>query len=480
MCKGMRMRKSVTLLLILVFLLASSITTPLLVKAELKTIVVPDDYPTIQEAIDHSNAGDTVFVRAGKYTLTGLLSGLIIDKPISLIGENRENTILTKIPYKYEYCTIEISADNVTFSGFTVKEGRSNIMVSGSNCKIIDNKIINSYYVGIGIGGSNNVISGNEITGHPSRGISMSSSDSLITNNNIANNCAGITIDSCKNVTISQNNITKNGIGGGLALSWDGPFYIEENNITYNQGFGIQFGKGTNNATVYKNNIIANQYGFNLLNYITIPADFLGFGNQVYYNNIVNNGVNAKVEHTCIFTANVSEGEGNGTDVVSWDNGKVGNYWSDYLSKYPNATEVDNSGIGDAPYVIDENNKDRYPFFELLTFEPPEIAVLSPIAQTYNETSVPLVFTVSKLTNWTGYSLDGKEPITVTGNMTLTGLSNGSHNVTVYAKDLVDTENSETVWFNVAAPFPVVPVAVVIVAVVIAAGLLVHFKKRKR
>jgi parallel beta-helix repeat protein len=379
------MRKSITVLLILVFLTASSIATPLPVKAEPKTIVVPDDYPTIQEAIDHSNAGDTVFVKAGKYTLTGLVSGLTIDKPISLIGENKENTILTKVPYKYEYFTIEISADNVTFSGFTVKEGRRDIQVSGSNCKIIDNNIIDSYTTGIGIRGSNNVVSGNNITGNPSFGIYMSSSDSLITNNNIANNNAGIIIDSCKNVTISQNNITKNGSGGGLALRWDGPFYVEENNITNNQGFGIQFGEGTNNATVCKNNIIVNQYGFNLLNYITSPfgITFLGFGNQVYYNNIVNNHVNANVEYTCVFTANVSEGEGNGTDVVLWDNGLVGNYWSDYE--------------GQGAYVIDGNNVDHYPLtqqVDITTTAPTPKPATTP-AGGFPPITIATIFTVS-------------------------------------------------------------------------------------
>jgi hypothetical protein len=112
---------------------------------------------------------------------------------------------------------------------------------------------------------------------------------------------------------------------------------------------------------------------------------------------------------------------------------------------------------------------------------PPKISVLSPLSQQYNESSVSLVFTVDKPVNWTGYSLDGKENITVTGNTTLTGLSNGSHNVTVYAKDLVDAEASDTVWFNVAELFPVVPVAAVSVAVVavVGAGLLIYFKKRK-
>ena len=33
------------------------------VKEQPKTIVVPDDYPTIQSAIDNASAGDTVFVK---------------------------------------------------------------------------------------------------------------------------------------------------------------------------------------------------------------------------------------------------------------------------------------------------------------------------------------------------------------------------------------------------------------------------------
>jgi len=39
----------------------------------------------------------------------------------------------------------------------------------------------------------------------------------------------------------------------------------------------------------------------------------------------------------------------------------VGNYWSDYLTKYPNATFVDSSGVWNTPYVIDANNTDYYP-----------------------------------------------------------------------------------------------------------------------
>jgi nitrous oxidase accessory protein NosD len=44
-----------------------------------------------------------------------------------------------------------------------------------------------------------------------------------------------------------------------------------------------------------------------------------------------------------------------------WDNGTVGNYWSNYTQKYPNVREVGSSGIGDIPYVIGTNNTDFHP-----------------------------------------------------------------------------------------------------------------------
>jgi len=112
---------------------------------------------------------------------------------------------------------------------------------------------------------------------------------------------------------------------------------------------------------------------------------------------------------------------------------------------------------------------------------PPEIKIVSPINQTYNGSSVPLVFTLNKPVNWTGYSLDGQENVTVTGNTTLSELSNGLHNITVYAKDSFEnTGASETITFSVDVPFPVVPVAAASGAAVavIGVGLLVYFKKR--
>ncbi len=163
-----------------------------------------------------------------------------------------------------------------------------------------------------------------------------------------------------------------------------------------------------------------------------------------------------------------------------WDNGSIGNYWSNYTIKYPNASEIGNTGIGDTPYVIDSDNVDRYPL--MYPLGAPEITVFGLENATYSG-SVFLNFSVSKSTVWMGYSLDGGDNVTVAGNLTLNGLATGFHNLTVFANDSFENVvASETVVFTVASePFPVVPVTAVSVVVVAlaVAGLFVYHKKHK-
>ena len=65
------MNKSVALLLVLVLLTTLCLGVFLPVQTTPRTIVVPDDYPTIQETIDSANTGDTVFVKK-EHTVHGL------------------------------------------------------------------------------------------------------------------------------------------------------------------------------------------------------------------------------------------------------------------------------------------------------------------------------------------------------------------------------------------------------------------------
>ena len=101
----------------------------------------------------------------------------------------------------------------------------------------------------------------------------------------------------------------------------------------------------------------------------------------------------------------------------------------------------------------------------------------------YNMNSVPLSFSVSQPTAWTGYSLDGQDSVTVMGNVTLSGLSYGSHYVTVYANNSAGIAcTSETIYFSISQPFPTTwaAAAAIFTVIVVVAGLVVFFRKRKR
>ena len=339
-------------LLITSSVLVVSVSDAQLVKANPKTIIVPDDYPTIQAAIDNASQDSTVFVKSGTYHET-----LTIEKPLSLIGEDSQNTIIKGIWNGHiQRPTIQISSDNVTISGFTIRDSlQVGIWVEriGSNkqplgCHIIGNNIMNNT-LGIHTFGmsnpttgirypSNLVISDNTITQNTEYGIYCTTSNSTISGNNVTDNgWEGIIIDECVNVTVRGNNIKRN--SRGLLLRWWGPFYVFGNNIT-DTGVGVVFGEYCSNSRVYEKNIAENSIGIQLDN--VGDPDLIGKYNIVYNNNLVNNYQQVTVNPN--------------SDVVSWDNNREGNYWSDY-----NGKDANSDGIGDTPYVIDANNKDRYP-----------------------------------------------------------------------------------------------------------------------
>jgi hypothetical protein len=124
----------------------------------------------------------------------------------------------------------------------------------------------------------------------------------------------------------------------------------------------------------------------------------------------------------------------------------------------------------------------------------PRLSVLSPNpAKTYNSTMLPLNFTVSEPASWLGYSLDGEAPVTITGNTTLSGLSDGTHTIVVQAEDTTgSTGASSPVTFKVethtvgqptepqSASFPLPLAVVTAVALLAGATLIAYFRKHKR
>jgi hypothetical protein len=114
-----------------------------------------------------------------------------------------------------------------------------------------------------------------------------------------------------------------------------------------------------------------------------------------------------------------------------------------------------------------------------------KVNVLSPLSQTYEESSIPLNFTVSRANNVVTYSLNRKDNVTLYGNTTLTGLSNGMHSVTVYTNDTFRYTDSQTVTFTIDKQEPfstltvVIGLVVVVVFVVAIASLIFYRRHRK-
>ncbi len=117
---------------------------------------------------------------------------------------------------------------------------------------------------------------------------------------------------------------------------------------------------------------------------------------------------------------------------------------------------------------------------------PPVVIILSPANTTYTSTSVDLILSISEVTTWIRYSLDGGANVTITGtSATLTGLALGSHRVRAYANDTTGLiGSSSTVYFTIAeAPAPEINwtliIAVAVIFIVIGAVAVYFIMRRK-
>ena len=174
-----------------------------------------------------------------------------------------------------------------------------------------------------------------------------STTNTTITSNRISNNMNGITFDASSNNTVTGNTITNNEVG--ISVRWSSlNNSIYANHLTANNSTGIYIAESESNSII-GNNITNSGRG--------IYTEYCGV-NIIHHNNFINN---TQQWDDIGFTPWPIPLQ---ISVSIWDYGNEGNYWSDYEDKYPNATELDGSGIWNTPYVLDENNKDKYPLMK--------------------------------------------------------------------------------------------------------------------
>jgi hypothetical protein len=364
---------------VLIFLLCFVylvILNDLTVKAEFEMIVVPDDFSDLVDAVGNATEGDTIFVKKGTYEITSpdvnntlLLSGIEINKSLSIIGEDQENTIIvfppdTRVGFPLLFSTkqgFNIYADNFRISNLTVTNCDYGVNVHGNGAQVsniitsglalqgsfstVSKTILESQLRVIGssqmvtqctirgtvdINGSQNNIVGNDvklcylkgsyntISGNSFHTLFLEYSDSnLIHNNTLSSICVGSDGHECSNNTVSVNTFDGDYIWGILMCA--GSYNVFHDNLIWNynegnSGYGIAIG------------------GY------TLVAEY----NTFYRNTLKNNNRNVGANWEILGAGNF------------WDNGVEGNYWDDY-----NGTDNDGDGIGDVPHIVEGCKRDE-------------------------------------------------------------------------------------------------------------------------
>jgi hypothetical protein len=353
-------------------------------EAESRTLIVPDNYPTIASAIGNATDGDTIFVKNGTHD-GPVNQTLVIDKSISIVGDEKEGVtiklraaynvtwILTTALYRYSDSliinakgvsilnltlnvrgSIRAHGDNLQILGSNIETVDSFFTTTGANCTLADNLLSNLY-----LKGSSNIIKQNRCND-----LELQSSHSNIITSNVFQY---LTLSSSHNNTIDENIISAGAASYAVKIKNSHNNRFDNNNITR-----VSLSNSNNNNLV-NNNITTTPYAY------AINID--NSNSSIFYSNTIANVEIGYPSNNNTFFGNSFVGSSDDDNPLvrigwlktvsnSWDNGSIGNCWIDYLAKYPNASEISSSGIGDTPYVISPSHEgdpiayiDRFPLF---------------------------------------------------------------------------------------------------------------------
>jgi parallel beta-helix repeat protein len=276
------------------------------------------------------------------------------DNGVYLEYSNNNSIINNYISNNYDsgiYIDV-FSSDNKIEKNIVNSNNEDGILIDGDNNTISCNTVSdNERGVYLTLTNNNKLI--NNTVSHNRYGIELYvASNNIITNNDCNKNYAyGIRLYDSWNNILNNNDASNSGMGIGIDLDSSSYNNIIGNTAKYNDYFGISLFDSSNNLIT--NNVVAsNERGISLSS---------SSNNAIYLNNFIDTLQNVgSIDSTNIW---------NSTEKINYTyNGSMytnylGNYWDDYKEKYPDAEEIDETGIWDTPYSIDSDS-DNYPLKE--------------------------------------------------------------------------------------------------------------------
>jgi len=227
------MRQKIALFLSLFILLAFD---PAVARLHAATIRVPEDYKTIQEAVNGAKSGDFILVADGEY-----LENVIVKKKLVIKSVSGPEKSVIKASVAAQPALSLKEADGATVAGFTLTgSNRAGLsLVKVSNSRIVNNHADKNYN-GVTLESSDhNLLSENTANSNVSYGFYLlrSKSNLLEKNNASSNQDQGIFLSYSNNNTLVKNKANLN-LWNGITL-WDSHNNELKDNVTLRNAFGV-------------------------------------------------------------------------------------------------------------------------------------------------------------------------------------------------------------------------------------------------